>query len=98
MRTDLKLLTIEDLCRELAVVRRDAGRSHREITAEIERRVNSTQAENAALRKAALEVFYNSVTNCECTTVRESDMIALGEVLGVYGVQEKPAENGAGGA
>lgn len=39
MRTDVKLLTIEDLCRELGVVYRDAGRRHDAIRAEIKRRI-----------------------------------------------------------
>ena len=39
MRTDVKLLTIEDLCRELGVVYRDAGRRRKEIVAEIARRI-----------------------------------------------------------
>lgn len=39
MRTNVKLLTLEDLCRELGVVYRDAGRSRKEIVAEITRRI-----------------------------------------------------------
>lgn len=39
MRTDVKLLTIEDLCQELGVVYRDAGRRRGEIVAEIIRRI-----------------------------------------------------------
>lgn len=39
MPTDVRLLTIEDLCNELGVLYRDAGRRHDAIRAEILRRI-----------------------------------------------------------